>query len=134
MPDAQLDRSGGPHSHNPLAPLWAASVVAVPDAEPATARLPVLQAMALCRPVVAPEPAVRNLGARHSEHLLLIHRTDQWVQHCVELLRSASARLQLAQGARDFVERHFSIEQTGRDPLGALRFGPPTETPMKRAA
>lgn len=112
-----------------------ASVVVSPLTEPLSSRRPLLQAMALSRPVIAPLAAARQLGARHGEHLLTSRRDRDWLDHCVAALRSQDMRQQLARGARSFVESHCPIEHTGQLLIQALRQSGVLPTPaLARAA
>lgn len=88
-----------------------ASVIVTPQLQPCDSQWAVLQSMAMARPVIASSQAVSDLGARHGEHLLLSGKPSHWVEHCVESLRSARIRLQLAKAGRAFVEAHHSLEK-----------------------
>jgi len=127
VPNAQLATSGSKNTSSNLKQLSAASVVVSPVTDAWSTRRPVLQGMALARPVVAPLDAARMIGARHGEHVLVTRREKDWVDHCVSALRSVAMRVQLARGARSFVESHCPLEQTGRALVDTLRehaFGP----------
>lgn len=121
---------------DPFATLSDASVVVCPDADPARAQLPVLQAMAMQRAVIASslvldDPHVR---ARHGEQLLLGRGERDWIDYCVELLRSASSRLHLAQRARASLERYATLEQTGQPLTQALTHGQNAHEMIHQAA
>ncbi len=133
VPNAQLDCTDA-DERDPLAALRQASVVVTP--QPTAARFPILQAMAMQRPIVAAAPAAAHVaGARHGEHLLLSGDAREWIRHCQDALQSAAVRIELARKARSFVEEHGLITQTGRPLLQALQ--PPTPivaTPLRQAA
>jgi hypothetical protein len=131
-PEARLELTRS-HGFRPLSALRQASIVAAPHNRPASARFPVLQAMAMHRPVIASARAMGQAGARHGEHLLLSRSTREWVDCCVAALRSATIRTRLAHGARAFVERHGPIAQTGRLLLETLR-GPQGAAGLRQAA
>lgn len=85
-----------------------ASVIVSPLVDPGQGQWAALQSMAMRRPVIASAAAVAELGVRHGEHLLMSCKPADWVELCVESLRSASVRLKLAQAGRAFVESHYS--------------------------
>lgn len=112
VPDATVLFSGPEPGHMTIRQLQSASVVASPLRGSPQTLWPVLQAMAAARPVIAGPQTLERLDARHGEHLLTPLRDKEWIAHCVESLRDASVRLQLARGARTFVETHCRIGNT----------------------
>ena len=115
--DARLVRVGPAASGIAATPTGRSSVVVCARRSPDQACLPLLQTMALGRPVIARDRVAADIGARHGEHLLAAQHDADWVRLCVESLRSASLRLHLARGARTFVEG-FCASQ---DPQSLLR-------------
>lgn len=111
-----------------------ASVVVSPEREPSLARWPILTAMAMSKTVVAAAEAAQGWTVRHGEHLLLSRDGDDWANQCIESLRSAPLRTELARRARDFVERHCVVERTGRDLLLTLEAGRRLNGELARAA
>lgn len=111
-----------------------ACVVVSPEREPSLARWPILTAMAMSKTVVAAAEAAQGWAVRHGEHLLLSRDGDDWANQCIESLRSAPLRNDLARRARDFVERHCVVERTGRDLLLTLEAGRRLNGGLARAA
>jgi len=134
VPDAAVLFSGPEPGGVTMRQLQSASIVASPVRDSTQTLWPVLQAMAAARPVIAGPRTLDQLDARHGEHLLIPLKDKDWVTHCVESLRDAAVRLQLARGARTFVETHCRIDNTG-DPLtDALRKQQHAGQQMARAA
>ena len=124
FPETELRRTGPGITSDVITTLRDASVVVAPASRPELARLPVLQAMAMQRPVITSSPTGRALGASHGEHLLLTRHEQDWVDHCLESLRCASMRLDLARRGRAFVENHCPIHRTGAGLMKFLLAGP----------
>jgi hypothetical protein len=95
---------------------------------------PILQAMAVARPVIAAHESSQVLEARHGEHLLTPRHERDWIEHCVEALRSASVRLQLARGARSFVESRCRNDAAAASLTAVLRKQSHGVEPLARAA
>ena len=112
VPDAAVMFSGPEPGRATIRQLQSASVIASPLRSSPQTLWPILQAMAAARTVIAGPQTLEHLEARHGEHLLTPRRDKEWVTHCVESLRNASVRLQLARGARTFVETHCRIDTT----------------------
>lgn len=121
VPEAQLCHTDAASPPEALHTLQEASVVVSTVADPDTARVPILQAMAMRRAVIAPLSAADQLGARHGEHLLLTRSVDEWAQLCIQSLRSASMRLELSRGAREFVERYCPFEESADEFVRAIQ-------------
>lgn len=119
VPAAHLETSAAVKAMDALHALRSASVVVAPPTEDGRTHWPVLQAMAMARPVIAPQQAAQDLGARHGEHLLMARDEQDWVEQCVQSLRCASIRLQLAKGARHFVESHCPVTAGVTDALSS---------------
>ena len=134
VPNADVSFSGPRAGQTTVNQLQSASVVASPLHDPSLATWPVLQAMAAAMPVVAPRRTLEQLGARHGEHLLTPRRDKEWVAHCVDSLRDASIRVQLARGARSFVETHCGIGDAGSPLAAALRSGRTSSAQLADAA
>jgi len=136
MPDAHL-RHTRPGAEDPFTTLLDASVIVSPEPNPALACLPVMQAMAMQRTVIASEDAMAMpplLSLVHAKHLLLCKHRRQWINHTVEALRSASMRLRLSRNASIFIEHHPTIEDTGGDLIRVLGGREYTSQPVHRAA
>lgn len=86
--------------------LRSASVIVSPQDDPGAGQWAALQSMAMSRMVIAAGPGVSEMGVRHGEHLLMCQKPGDWVELCVESLRSASVRMKLAKAGRAFVESH----------------------------
>ena len=121
VPAARLSCSGPASAPATVAELQTATVVVSPLHASNRTLWPVLQAMAVARPVIAPHRALRALDARHGEHLLTPRRESDWVEHCVASLRDADVRLQLARGARTFVEDRCRLDGAESGLAAALR-------------
>jgi hypothetical protein len=106
-----------------LGDVRSASVVVAPGTSGQGARWSTMQAMAMARAVVATHDAAVDIGARHGEELLLARHDRDWVDHCVEALRSTTCRIALASRARRFIETHHRIAVDGR-PLFAAAGAP----------
>lgn len=91
-----------------------ASVIVSPVEDPNLGQWPVLQSMAMCRPVIAAGKAISQMDVRHGEHLFVSNKTQDWVEHCVESLRSATLRMKLARAGRSYVEHHCPIQRSGQ--------------------
>ena len=107
---------------DPVTTLSQAAIVVMPTTSSQAAHLPILQAMASQRAVIASQHVIEHtrLGVCQDEHLLLAHNDHDWVNHCVGLLRSAQTRQRLSQNARAFVERYPTVEQTGQELIEQL--------------
>jgi hypothetical protein len=79
---------------------------------------------------VATHDVAADIGARHGEELLLASSDGDWVDHCVEALRSASCRLALAERARRFIETHHGIHAEARLLFAAVS----ASAPLAKAA
>ena len=112
---------------DPYTALSGASVVVVPEPTARLARLPVLQALAMRRAVVANLAAIQksNLGIHHGEQLLLSGNKCAWEAHCIKLLRSSVARAALSQSADLFAKRYNGFETATQALNQALN--PPNE-------
>lgn len=111
VPNAQwVKRSVTSQQGSMLDSLRRASVIVSPQLEPESGQWAALQSMAMSRPVIASGHAVADLGVRHGEHLLMSRKPSDWVELCVESLRSATVRLKLAQAGRAFVETHCPLD------------------------
>ena len=121
VPQAQL-RHTLPGHLDPLLTLSDASIVVCPETDPERARLSVLQAIAMQRPVIASRPAPEALGVamQDGKHLLIGDREQDWIRHGIELLQSASARLRLSRNAGLWIKRYTPIEQAGQALIHAL--------------
>ncbi len=113
VPKAVLQCSGPALSPATIHRLSDASVIVSSMTKRSQGIWPTLQAMAMARPVIAPERSLGNLEVRHGEHMLIPRFKKDWVDLCVDSLRSTAMRLQLARGGRGFVQEHCPIEQTG---------------------
>ncbi len=135
VPQAQLWVTR-PAAADPYTSLANATVVVCPDSYPAFAKLPVCQALAMQRAVVACEPAIHrlDLGLRHGQQLLLSKRRRDWIAHCVQLLRSQARRRHLIGGANAFLNRYATTDQSGDALTQALRGLDPHNHPISRAA
>ena len=129
-------RDTRPIIDDPATTLSQAAIVVMPMANPKTAHLPILQAMASQRAVVTSQHTIEhtNLGVCQDEHLLLARNDHDWVNHCVGLLRSAQARQRLSHNARAFVERYPTIEQTGQELIEQLTLSDQRYGSIGRAA
>lgn len=125
VPEATLSWTGRETHRTVNAELLRAAVVVSPADQPELAHWPVLQALAMRRPLVAASPGVEGLGILHGKHALLSRNQREWVDYCVQSLRSARFRLQLADGGRDHVERHFPVVSSGIELLRAMQPGRP---------
>ena len=131
----KIERSHSLRCRDPLAQMRRATVVVVPDPESTRAAFPVLQAMALKRPVVASERAVQHLELRHGKHLLLTRQDSDWARYCIGALRSAPVQKQLAAAGRTFVEKQCSIDNNRIELLCAIQTATSsTQGPLNRAA
>ena len=82
----------------------------------------VLEAMACGRSVICSAPAAEGIDAIDGKHLLIADQPDQWVSQIHRLFDQPSLRQQIAQDARQHVERHYSWHQRLK-PLIALLSG-----------
>jgi len=130
VPQAVLEPAAPDHASTHMVELNAASVVVAPSTSPQGARWSTMRAMAMARAVVATHDAAVDIGARHGEELLLAGSDRDWVEHCVEALRSASCRIALAERARLFIETHHRIHTDSRLLFAAAA----TEVPLAKAA
>ena len=132
---AQLGNSL-PGATDPFTTLREASVIVTPLPDTPQAHLPILQAMAMQRAVVASGQTIGrlNLGVQHCQHLMLCGDERDWIMHCIELLRSASHRLNLSRNARTFIDRQPTIDQTGARLTQALARHNTTYDTINRAA
>jgi hypothetical protein len=110
VPEARWDRPAWP-GRTCADALRSAWVIVSPQQDPDQGQWSALQAMAMSRPVVASRQAVSRLDVCHGEHLFLSQKPADWVEHCVESLRSAQVRLRLANAGRSFVENHHNLTQ-----------------------
>ncbi|MBI1338142.1 MAG: glycosyltransferase [Phycisphaera sp.] len=112
-----------------------AALVVSPHAEPGLARFPMLQAMAMRRPVVAHSESTQDMGVRHGEHALLAKDDRDWADACIEALRSRALRLSISHHARAFVEQLCPM-QLRSNTLATALAGPTTISlgPLARAA
>ncbi len=135
VPDAQLWNTL-PGVSEPFATMRDASLIVCPNNQPGIAPMPVLQAMATQRAVIASDNALEHMnpGLQHGKHLLLSGQDKDWTEQCVDLLRSASARLRLSQQARSWIQRYATIEQSGWQLVQALADPGQTVRPVHRAA
>jgi hypothetical protein len=115
VPQAVLTCSGPALSSATVHRLSGASVVVSSLSEIAQTVWPTLQAMAMARPVIASSDTICDLGVKHGEHLLMPKLDRDWVDLCVDSLRSTAMRLQLARGARSFIQQHCPIKTTGME-------------------
>lgn len=115
VPNAVLTCSGPALSPATVHRLSGASIVVSSLQEIAQAVWPTLQAMAMARPVIASSTSVCDLGVKHGEHLLMPRLDRDWVDLCVDSLRNTAMRLQLARGARNFIQQHCPIKTTGME-------------------
>ena len=115
VPHAVLTCSGPALSPATVRRLSSASVVVSSLQEIAQAVWPTLQAMAMARPVIASSSSVSDLKVKHGEHLLMPKLDRDWVDLCVDSLRSTAMRLQLARGARNFIQQNCPIKTTGME-------------------
>lgn len=121
VPQARL-RHTQPGRSDPLLTLSDASVIVCPEKDPERARLSVLQAMAMQRPVIALGHAPETLGAsvHHDQQLMIVEQPQDWIRHGVGLLSSASKRLRLSRNAGSWINRYTPIEQAGQALTHAL--------------
>ena len=115
VPQAVLTCSGPALSPATANRLSYASVVVSSLTEISQAVWPTLQAMAMARPVIASPASLSDMGARHGEHLLIPKLDRDWVDLCVDSLRNSAMRLQLARGARHFIQQHCPVKTTGME-------------------
>lgn len=115
VPQAVLTCSGPALSPATVSRLSGASVVVSSLQEIAQAVWPTLQAMAMARPVIASSNAISDLNVKHGEHLLMPKLDRDWVDLCVDSLRNTAMRLQLARGARNFIQQNCPIKTTGME-------------------
>ncbi len=115
VPNAVLTCSGPALSPATARRLSSASVVVSSLQEIAQAVWPTLQAMAMARPVITSSSSVSDLNVKHGEHLLMPKLDRDWVDLCVDSLRSTAMRLQLARGARSFIQEYCPIKTTGME-------------------
>lgn len=115
VPHAVLTFSGPALSWATVHRLGSASVVVSSLPEISQAVWPTLQAMAMARPVIASSDTICDLGVKHGEHLLMPKLDRDWVDLCVDSLRNTAMRLQLARGARNFIQQHCPIKTTGME-------------------
>lgn len=113
VPNAELTFSGPALSPATADRLSYASVVVSSLTEISRAVWPTLQAMAMARPVIASPTSIEGLDLKHGEHLLMPRSDRDWVDLCVDSLRSTAMRLQLARGARHFIQQNCLIKTTG---------------------
>ncbi|MCC7147457.1 MAG: hypothetical protein IT443_13515 [Phycisphaeraceae bacterium] len=107
-PSARLRVTANDSTRSALKMLRDATLVVVPTPEPELARWPILQAMAMRRPVLASAHVADNLVIRHGEQALLADTLDQWVQGGLQLLYSANLRQRLSTQSRAYVEQCWS--------------------------
>ncbi len=130
-PDAYL-RNTMPGSLDPLATLRDASVVVCVDPNSHQAKLPVYQAMAMQRAVVASNRAL-NAPALN-RHIMSVDRTQDWSRVTLQLLRSASERLSLSRNAREWIDHQPATQDHAKKLAHLLSGTPASPQTMPKAA
>ncbi len=135
VPEAKLQNTR-PGSADPSTTLSNASIIVVPVASSTRASLPVLQAIAMRRPVIGTYtgPTPEAGLPRNGEELVLCRNERDWAARCIVLLRSASERLRLTHNASDFIDNYSRLEQSGQPLIQALLDPALTRQPVRRAA
>lgn len=104
---------------NNLRSLFDATVVLSPTGDPDIHRWPILQAMALQRPVIAVGEQMDGLDANHGEHLVFARTPEEAADWAIQSLRQEDVRLRLAEGAHGYIasqQRQVDLETlTGND-------------------
>jgi len=98
-----------------------ATAVAIPGSAPLAGRWPMLQAMALGKPIMLSRDATASLPVRHRDTALLAAHPEDWMHHAIELLHSPPLQRQLGEAGRAYLEDRGTLETTGRTLLAALR-------------
>jgi glycosyltransferase involved in cell wall biosynthesis len=70
-------------------------------------RLKILEAMALCTPVVTTSKGAEGLNVRHDEHLLVADTPDAFTNAVVRLLKEPGLRQRLAESAHQVVRQKY---------------------------
>jgi len=134
-----------------------ASIVIIPEKKCAGTNMPILQAMAMSKPVVCFKDAVSNMDVGDGVHVHIAHTDHEFVEKIRNLLADAALREKTGRQARDFIEKQHSpdivgeqllsiyssilddVERAGpieaqRVSLGTVRQGIPAPPLEKRAA
>lgn len=124
IPHAHFEHTRPGGASDPIATIRNAAAVVCPVPDPEQARLPILQAMATQRAVIASQHTDFALGVRHGEHMLTANSDVDWGRQCIHILKSAGMRLRLSRRARVFVERRYPVDRTGYELTQTLQSSP----------
>ena len=87
-------------------------------------RLKILEAMALCTPVVSTTKGAEGLAAQHGEHLLIADTPQAYATAVVQLLRDPELRQKLALNAFQFVSENYDCNVTNSRFLDLVEWVP----------
>ena len=87
-----------------------ATIIVNPSTTPQAAHLPILQAMASGKPVVAAAAGAEGLNLQTGLHLQLAWSVNDWTNLCIDLLTSDTMRQQLAEQGSKLVKQNHCIE------------------------
>ena len=109
--DARVEVTGRVPDMRPY--LAAASVVIAPLLIGGGTRVKILEAQAMCKPVVSTSLGAEGLDERHGDTVLLADEPGAFARHVLTVLRNADVATRIAENGRRHVTEHFDWQVIG---------------------